>query len=220
MVRGAVLDALVSRPTWAQALLDRVEADRGMLPQIDAARRTTLIQHGNAGLAERAAKVFGGAVDANRQRVVERYLSVLHSSRGDVRKGRAVFDAVCSTCHRFGAVEGRSIGPDLAAVKDRSSGYLTTHILDPNRAVEERYMLYTATTLDGRTLAGMVTNEAGTSLTLLGLDGREQPILRSELRSLTSTTRSLMPDGLEATLDEQAMADLIAFLARREAGLK
>jgi putative heme-binding domain-containing protein len=86
--------------------------------------------------------------------------------------------------------------------------------------VEERYMLYTATTLDGRTLAGMVTNEAGTSLTLLGLDGREQPILRSELRSLTSTTRSLMPDGLEATLDEQAMADLIAFLARREAGLK
>jgi putative heme-binding domain-containing protein len=87
-----------------------------------------------------------------------------------------------------------------------------THILDPNRAVEDKYTLYTAATQDGRALAGMLAGEAGNSLTFVGLDGSEQEILRSELRSLTSTGRSLMPDGLEAAINEQAMADLVAFL--------
>jgi hypothetical protein len=47
----------------------------------------------------------------------------------------------------------------------------------------------------------------------VGLDGKEQQILRSEIRSLVSSGRSLMPEGLEAAINEQAMADLIAFLA-------
>jgi putative heme-binding domain-containing protein len=59
----------------------------------------------------------------------------------------------------------------------------------------------------------MLAGEAGNSITLLGLDGKEQMILRSEIRSLASSGRSLMPDGLEGAIDEQAMADLIAFLA-------
>jgi putative heme-binding domain-containing protein len=98
-------------------------------------------------------------------------------------------------------------------VKDRSAGYLVTHILDPNRVVEERYVLYTASLQDGRSLAGMVAGETGNSITIVGLDGVEQTVLRSELRGLFSTSRSLMPEGLEAAINEQAMADLVAFLA-------
>jgi putative heme-binding domain-containing protein len=110
-------------------------------------------------------------------------------------------------------VPGNAIGPDIAVVKDRSVPYLLTHILDPNLAVEDRYMYYTASTLDGRALTGTLVGESTNSITLLGLDGREQQILRSEIRSLVSSGRSLMPDGLEAAINEQAMADLIAFLA-------
>ena len=73
--------------------------------------------------------------------------------------------------------------------------------------------LVAATLQDGRTPAGLVAGETGSSLTLLGLDGTEQTILRGELRSLMSSGRSLMPEGLEAAVDEQAMADLVAFLA-------
>jgi putative heme-binding domain-containing protein len=86
--------------------------------------------------------------------------------------------------------------------------------------VEDRYVYYTATTHDGRSLAGMLAGEAGNSLTLLGLDGTEQTILRSEIRSLVSSGRSLMPDGLEAAINEQAMTDLIAFLAGGGAPVK
>src|SRR5690606_29237546 len=125
---------------------------------------------------------------------------------GRPEEGRKVFAALCATCHRFGELPGGAIGPDIANINDRSSAYLLDHILAPNQAVESRYVLYTASTNDGRALSGMVTAEAGNSVTLLGVDGVEQVILRSELKSLSGTGRSLMPDGLEAAIDFQAMA--------------
>lgn len=212
-VRAAVLDLLASRPAWAQVLLDRAEAEPAIVAQIEPGRRIALSQHSNQKLAERAAKIFNAAIDQNRQKVIERYLAAMTPLRGEAGKGATAFANACSACHKFGDVAGRLIGPDLAAVKDRSAGYLVTHILDPNRAVEDRYVLYTVATHDGRSLAGMLAGEAGNSITLVGLDGVEQSILRSEVRSLVSTTRSLMPDGLEGAIDEQAMADLVAFLA-------
>ena len=212
-VRGAVLDLAMSRPAWAQVLLDRIEADKEFLAQIDAGRRLALKQHSNGRIAERATALLSGTVDANRQKLIERYLAALPALKPNPAKGAEIFASVCSACHKFGDVAGRAIGPDLASVKDRSPEYLIPHIFDPNRAVEDRYVLYTAATQDGRALAGMLGGEAGSSITLVGLDGTEQAILRSDLRSLTSTGRSLMPDGLEAAIDEQAMADLVAFLA-------
>jgi putative heme-binding domain-containing protein len=212
-VRTAALELVMSRPAWTQVLLDRIEADRTMLAQIDEGRRAALTQHSNAKLAERATAIFNRGMDANRQLVIDRYSTAMASLKPDPAKGAAVFASICSACHKFGAVPGNAIGPDLAVVKDRSVPYLLSHILDPNRALEDRYVYYTASTHDGRALAGMIAGEAGNSITLLGLDGKEQTILRSEIRSLMSSGRSLMPDGLESAINEQAMADLIAFLA-------
>ncbi len=212
-VRAAILDLLTSRLAWAHVLLDRAEQDRTMLAQIGPARRAALTQSSNPKVAERAAKILNAGMDGDRQRVIDRYQAAVEKRPGDPAKGATVFAQACSACHAFGAVPGRAIGPDLAVVKDRSAPYLLAHILDPNRAVEDRYVFYTASTLDGRTVAGMVTGEAGNSLTLVGLDGAEQTILRNEVRSLVSSGRSLMPEGLESAIDETAMADLLAFLA-------
>jgi putative heme-binding domain-containing protein len=213
-VRTAALELVMSRPAWAQVLLDRVETDRTMLGQIDAGRRAALLQHSNAKLAERAAAIFNTGSETDRQKVIERYTKVVAGLTGDPAKGAQVFANTCAACHRFGAVAGSTIGPDLAVVKDRSAPYLLTHILDPNLAVEDRYTYYTAATTDGRNISGMLANESGNSITLLGLDGKEQLVLRADIRSLSSSGRSLMPDGLEGAINEQAMADLIAFLAR------
>lgn len=211
--RAAVLDALTSRPAWAHVLLDWLERDRSLLAQIDAGRRAVLTRGSNAKLAERAVAILQAGVDADRQKVIDRYQAAVARMPGDPQRGAAVFAQACSACHAFGQVSGRPVGPDLAVVKDRSVPYLLAHILDPNRAVEDRYVFYTVSTVDGRAVAGMVAGEAGNSLTLVGLDGTEQTILRSEIRSLISSGRSLMPDGLESAIDEAAMADLLAFLA-------
>lgn len=212
-LRAAALDLLSSRTAWAAALLDRLETDRSMLAQIDAGRRAALGRHASSVIAARATRLFSAGIDPNRQQVIDRTLAAMRPLPRDPARGAAVFNTLCAACHRFGDIAGRAIGPDLAVVKDRSPEYLTTHILDPNRAIEDRYLLYTATTHDGRTLAGLLVGEAGSSVTFLGLDGVEQALLRRDLATLTVTGRSLMPDGLEASLDPQAMADLTAFLA-------
>jgi len=217
-VRTAVIELVTSRLAWSHVLLDRVEADPTMLPQIDPAQKQRMTHHIDAKLSVRATRVFQAGMDPNRQAEIDRMLSALGNRRGDAAKGAAVFAANCLACHAFGATAGGLIGPDIAVVKDRSAPYLVTHILDPNRAVVDRYMLYAATLLDGRSLAGMLVTEASNSLTLRGLDGAEHVIFRNELRLLVSSGRSLMPEGLEAALPPQAMADLIAYLAGTPAG--
>ena len=44
---------------------------------------------------------------------------------------------------------GKEVGADLAALKDRSTDAMLTAILDPNRAVESKFLVYTVVTKDG-----------------------------------------------------------------------
>jgi putative heme-binding domain-containing protein len=61
-------------------------------------------------------------------------------------------------------------------------------------------------------LTGVLASSSATAVTLLGLDGKAQVVLRKDLESLTSTGKSLMPDGLEQTVRPEDMADLLAYL--------
>ena len=212
-VREKVVSVLVSRPAWTHVLLDRASAETDFRLQIGAAQRAVLLQHGTSAVAERAKAIFGGGAESDRQKAIDRTLGAIPRLVGNPERGRGVFMDTCSACHRFAAVPGGALGPDLAIVNDRSPGYLVTHILDPNRALEDRFTLYTATTQDGRQISGMLTAEADNAVTLRGWDDIERVILRRDLRWLVSSGRSLMPEGLEATINDQAMADLIAFLA-------
>ena len=65
---------------------------------------------------------------------------------------------------------------------------------------------------DGRTASGLVTGETATSVTLGRDKGESETILKQNIDEIKSTGKSLMPEGLEKTIDPQAMADLLAFL--------
>jgi putative heme-binding domain-containing protein len=203
------------QPTALVRLLATVWAARTpALPQIDASRRAALYHHANTQIASRLLHLFPFGSDATRQSVIDRALAAMRPLTRDVACGATVFASQCATCHCFVEIPGRPVGPDLGGVKDRIPEDLTTRILDPNRAIEDRYLLYTATTHGGRALSGLLVSESGGSVALLGLDGTEQNLLRGELATLASTGRLLMPEGLEAALDPQARADLIEFIAR------
>jgi hypothetical protein len=89
-------------------------------------------------------------------------------------------------------------------------------ILDPNRAVEAKFLSYTAATRDGRQFAGMLAAETGNSITLVAQENKQQTILRTEIEELESSGKSLMPEGMEKDLPPQALADLLAFLNAQE----
>ena len=72
----------------------------------------------------------------------------------------------------------------------------------------------------GRVYTGMLTAQTASSITLKREANKSDTILRGNIDEMASTGKSLMPEGLEKKIDQQAMADLIAFLqaARKPTG--
>jgi putative heme-binding domain-containing protein len=131
---------------------------------------------------------------------------------GDQARGKKIFqEATCSTCHRLGDV-GTAIGPDLTSLVDRSPQVLQVAVIDPNRAVAEKYLEYVAVTSDGLSLSGMLVEETSTSLTLVDASGKSHVMLRKDLEELVCLGRSHMPEKLEEKLSVAQMADLFAFI--------
>ena len=97
-------------------------------------------------------------------------------------------------------------------VRDKPPEWFLPALFDPNQAVEARYVNYLAVTKSGVTLTGVLSNESGNSITLLGPDGKQQVILRTDLEELVSSNKSAMPEGLEKDLQPQDLADLFAFI--------
>jgi putative membrane-bound dehydrogenase-like protein len=210
LVRGVLLDVLLERPASAEALLAAVEQGAVPAATIDAAHRQRLAGYGSEAIRNRAAALFATARPAARQTIIDAYRPALQAS-GDTARGRLAFGRVCAPCHKLGG-QGYEIGPDLAALTDRSAEALLTAILDPNREVDARYVTYAVALKDGRTLSGMIAAETASAITLKREQGQTDQVLRDDIDELASTGRSLMPEGLEADLKPAELADLVAYL--------
>jgi putative membrane-bound dehydrogenase-like protein len=145
----------------------------------------------------------------DRAKVVAAYAGV-SKLRGDAAKGRTLYLAACSACHRL-KNEGNELGPDLSTVAAKPDEQLLEAILDPNRAVEQRYLTHTLRTKDGKEHIGMLAEETANSVTLK-LAGATEVILRTDIEKQTTGTRTLMPEGLESVLKPQDVADILAWM--------
>ncbi len=211
-IRAAILEGLVSRSRSADALVSAIESGRIAPVEIDASTRDRLIRHRDPRLRKRAESVFGRSIDS-RQTVLEQFRPAL-MLKGDPTAGASVFRRLCISCHRLGS-QGSDVGPDLSTIQDRSTEALLTAILDPNRAVETKYLAFAVATIDGRVFNGIISSESASSVRLRRPDGQEVALLRSEIEEMGSIGRSLMPEGLERDLSPRDLADLIAFLNSR-----
>ncbi len=204
-VRMQIIETLLSNDTWTLALLKRPEAKA-----CDAALRARLTKHPKKEIAKQAALVFADATSATRAAVVEKFKPALKLT-GDAAKGKAVFAQVCISCHKLDGV-GIELGPDLRSVVQHDAEKLMNSILDPSAIIEPGFMAYNCTLKSGEQLYGVIATETSASLTLKMAGNLTKSVLRSEIASLQSTGLSLMPEGLEAALTPQSLADLIAYL--------
>jgi putative membrane-bound dehydrogenase-like protein len=209
-LRVEILDRLLARESWALKLLEAIRAGAVARHDIDPARRQRLLEHGSTDVRSLAEQVLGSQADPSRQQVVDRYQPALKLV-GDAERGAKLFAQNCAVCHRKGET-GNDIGPNLDSVMGWQSDALLVAILDPSRQVEPQYVAYTATLQDGDAVYGVITSETAGAITMKGLDGKPRTLLRTQIASLAGAGRSLMPDGLEAALDPQAIANVIRFL--------
>lgn len=192
-------------------LLDALES--GVLLPADLGRPESdrLLSHPDEALRLRASQLLSTATASSRAEALAAFQPAVERA-GDPLRGQAVFSKRCAACHQLQGL-GRQLGADLAAVKDRSPQALLIAILDPNRAVEARYISYSAALTDGRALSGMLVSETANSITLADAEGREYVLLRSEIEELRSSGKSFMPEGLERDLSIDDLSDLMAFVA-------
>ncbi len=189
------------------ARLVKLQADVKAHPQgvsrVVTAERTRVAKPGQGVITQETSPRVQAALD--------KFAAVLEM-KGDPVRGKQVFvDATCSICHRLEDV-GEEIGPDIRTLVDRSPQNILVAVVDPNRAVKERYVEYVALTADGLTYNGMLLDQTSTSVTLANSKGEKIVLLRRDLEELVPTPKSFMSEGLEERVDPQQMADLLAFV--------
>ncbi len=208
-VRAALVDLLLRRDAWIMALLEDIGKDVLSITVLSPAQRQLLLQHKTPAIRELAAKVIA-PVTSNRAAILESHRDVL-TMTGDGSRGQTLFEKTCAACHKISG-GGRGFGPDLGALSDRSPQAMLTAILDPNQAVDPRYVNYIIETKEGETYTGIILAETANGVTLGGADGGRLVILRTHIDSMRSGGLSLMPEGLEQSLGRQGLADVIAYV--------
>ena len=64
----------------------------------------------------------------------------------------------------------------------------------------------------GESIQGIISAETPTAITVRKAGGQETTISRQDIQSLQSLGMSAMPAGLENNIDQQEMADLLAYI--------
>jgi len=209
-IQRAIVSTCVARIDAADVLVQRVLNKKVPATALDAAAQRSLRRFKEPRLKHRVAKAIASLVPADRQSVLAEYADCVKLD-SDPKRGRAIFEKNCANCHRIGSL-GVDIGPDIADSRTRTPQYLLTNILDPNRAVDANYFSVTAITVEGKSVTGLVASESGSSITLRQAEARTVTLLRDDIDELKSDGISLMPVGLEKTINKQQMADLISFI--------
>jgi putative membrane-bound dehydrogenase-like protein len=207
--RPKVLEALLSERKRMELLLAAVEANQVERTALNDSARARLLNHSVNEIAERARKLF--RPDAgDRETVIAGYKESLQL-KGSETQGKQFFENHCAKCHLPQRGSTGRVGPDLSGISNKTKEELLTSILNPSYAIESRFVNYIVTSKEGRVYEGILANETPGTITLRGGDG-ELTILRRNVAEIRTSNISLMPDGFERGINQQAMADLIAYL--------
>lgn len=210
-VRQAAIDTVLARNEGPALVIDALKKSQITRADLTASQIQTLRQHSNPAISRPALELLG-KVDADRAAVIERFRPALQQ-HGDPKAGEKIYTERCATCHRF-ASKGFAVGPDLESVRGNGREYLLTHLLDPNREINNRFVMYVAELRDGDALSGILARETDSEITLRMANAEEKTIPRVQIKRLTASAQSLMPVGLEEGLDATALASLLDFLSQ------
>lgn len=211
--KEAVLATLVARDDRATALLIAINGGKIKPSELPATQVQSLAHHRSPAVVALAKMALASVIPPSRAEMAVKFQPAV-TSTGDAARGLVQFQTRCLVCHKAGNVEGIPLGPDLITVKTRGRDGLLTAILEPHKDVAPQYIAYDVTTKDGNAYTGMIARDDASSLALKIMGGAEVTIPRANVRGTLSSGKSLMPEGLEAGMSVQDMADLITFIEK------
>jgi putative membrane-bound dehydrogenase-like protein len=137
------------------------------------------------------------------------------AASGNAANGEKHFKAgkgTCIACHKIGDT-GRAIGPDLTKIGTiRTERDLLESILFPSNTLARDYEAHIIETSDGQQTLGVIKSHTAEGLLVLDIAGQEKNIAHQTITGDTTLTTSLMPMGLDQTMPEAELLDLVAWL--------
>lgn len=215
--RPAVIETLVTRPTFASALLDQIEANKIPASDLSALQARQIRSFDDEKLSTRLAQVWGELRDSpeDKQKQIADLKRLLGATAGlsssvSLEHGRAVFKTTCANCHRlFG--DGGAIAPDLTGSGRHNLDYLLSNIIDPSSVVNKDFRMSIVRMADGRILNGLVTSQDDDRV-VLQTAKEKLALMKNEIDEQKLTTLSPMPEGILQPLSPDQIRNLIAYL--------
>lgn len=175
-------------------------------------RRRFLLRSPDREVRRRAAALFDDAGVTTRAEAIAAMRPALQLD-GDPERGEALFLELCARCHQHGGM-GLGPGPSLDGIGRKSGETLLHDILDPNAAVDARYVNYIVETMEGEVFTGILDESSGSGVVLRAAEDSVIEVPAERIREVRSDGLSMMPEELEAGLEPEDLADLLAFLSR------
>jgi len=212
-LRSQILETTFYRDLWLNEILQGLHLKHIPLSQINLRQRHQLSVHPRERIRKQARQLFAASVNPDRQKIVTLYRTE-QTEPGNSQSGEKLFNKHCSVCHQLNGT-GKATGPDLAQLTDTSPEALRVAVLDPNRAIEPKYVTYSAVSSQGLTYQGILHNESGNNVTIIDAKGIQHVLQRTDLESFSSTSVSLMPEGFEKELSPLQMSDIFTYIQQQ-----
>ncbi len=153
------------------------------------------------------------ATEAKKRQLVP--LAQKAAKHGNVAAGRVAFESgkgTCIACHQVGE-KGRAIGPNLSTIGGiRTEQDLLESILFPSNTLARDYEAHVFEMADGQQTMAVIKSHTAEGLLVVDIAGQEKNLPQGEIVSDTTLPVSLMPMGLDQTMAEQDLLDLVAYL--------
>jgi len=167
---------------------------------------------------QKSANEFLGSLDADATKQaahLEALLTEIKSLSGDIRRGQLIFTSpktACATCHQIGYVGGH-LGPNLGGVGSiRTERDLLEAVVYPSASFVRGYEPMVLILKSGEQMSGVLRKDAPGEVVMATGPETEARIARADIADMRPGTISLMPQGLDAQMSKQELADLITFL--------
>jgi len=213
--KRTIIDVLVARPTWANALLTEIKSQKIPRTDLTPFHARQVLALNDETLTAYLKEIWGNlrqTDEAKKQRIDQLHKSLAADVRAqaDLSAGRLHFQNLCSSCHLLYG-EGGKLGPDLTGSGRSDLGYLLENIVDPSAIVPAEYRMTVLKLKDGRSLAGVIASQSDHTLTLRSL-AEEATLEKSQVAETQTLPNSIMPEGLLNALTPEQTRDLIAYL--------
>jgi putative membrane-bound dehydrogenase-like protein len=213
--RGQLLSVLVSRPSFARALLDAVAEGKIARADLSVFHARQIRGLGDAALNRKLAETWGELREgsADKRQLMDSWrgrLSADALAKADLSRGRLAFNAACASCHTLYG-EGGKAGPDLTGGGRSNLDYLLENILDPSAVVTADFRMSILDLKDGRVLNGVITARTERTLSVMTMT-ESLTLERAAIDSIQESSLSLMPEGLLEALPPDEARNLIAYL--------